>query len=380
MQARRFAGFTMRTECTRCGMPLPLNAPAEVVTCNQCQTEVRVPAALWSYALERFECDERPPAGKMRTEVATVAGFSLQLQVANMKPLCEKCSAEYPVEAVAGDAATDFACTSCGDPASTWPAPDWLRKGVPTLRQIISTDPGGATAATGQALDGQLTEEPAPVAMACPQCAGSLRITAKHERIVPCQFCNTDVFLPDEVWRRLHPVKTVQWWFASFEGRTALEAQRDADEAQMRADKAAAKERAAAAFKVVPWVWIPALAFVAWNIFTVAMIIGGVRKAAAEPYVWASVAAYTGAVAASAWPIAIASGGSWVKNLVGLWLLGAVAMSPPVAGMVSGLIVLAFAAGKKNTADPASGVGRPLAVVYLAHCLFMQVMFFTHAV
>jgi hypothetical protein len=46
---------------------------------------------------------------------------------------------------------------------------------------------------------------------------------------VPCQYCKTDVYLPDDLWRRLHPVKTMAPWFVRFEGRSRAELARAAE-------------------------------------------------------------------------------------------------------------------------------------------------------
>jgi len=56
-----------------------------------------------------------------------------------------------------------------------------------------------------------------------------------------CRFCQTDVYLPDEVWRRLHPVATVQEWFIRFEGKTRAE--RAAEEEAEREAKRARREQ-----------------------------------------------------------------------------------------------------------------------------------------
>jgi hypothetical protein len=55
-----------------------------------------------------------------------------------------------------------------------------------------------------------------PVAFQCPCCSGSLIIDGK-ERTVVCSFCDTQVYLPDDLWRTLHPVKKKRRWFLLFD-------------------------------------------------------------------------------------------------------------------------------------------------------------------
>jgi len=55
-----------------------------------------------------------------------------------------------------------------------------------------------------------------PVAYSCPQCAGSLMIDGT-DRLVKCSYCETRVYLPDDLWLRLHPAKKKSRWFIGFE-------------------------------------------------------------------------------------------------------------------------------------------------------------------
>ena len=52
-----------------------------------------------------------------------------------------------------------------------------------------------------------------PVMMSCLHCGGALEITSETSRIVACQYCDTDHYLPDELWRRLHPLKKRTPWY-----------------------------------------------------------------------------------------------------------------------------------------------------------------------
>jgi LSD1 subclass zinc finger protein len=380
----RYAGFTLRTECTSCGMPLPLDRPAREVLCSQCQKTVAIPSPVWEWLVGAFEGDHRPLPGKMLTLTETVAGFRLHAQIANIVPRCEHCAAAYPVSELDPDQGRDFACTGCGDPASAWPAPDWLRHMVPTARQIISTDPGGATTPEGRPLDSSVEESVKPVAMPCPQCSGSLRITAEHERVITCQYCSTDVFLPDEIWRRLHPVKTVQWWYARYEGKTAEEKAADRQAAERAADLERKKRRAAIARQMLPVSWMMAVLFTLYQLAVPVLLYK--RSALAGTFgsaggaTWAialfSAGLYLIAMVACTRPMAVAHGGSWRNHAMG-YGIGGLIFAPPVAGVIFALIALAlFALGRRNPDEPASGVGRPIAIVYVALAILPQSLFF----
>jgi hypothetical protein len=68
-------------------------------------------------------------------------------------------------------------------------------------------------------------ESSRPIVMSCPNCAGALSISAASERIMNCGFCSTEVYVPDAVWKRLHPVGETEEWFAGFEGPTLKQLQ-----------------------------------------------------------------------------------------------------------------------------------------------------------
>lgn len=382
MTSRRYAGFTLRTECSNCGMPLPLDRPTRQATCGQCHAEITLPEEVWHHVLELFESDARPEPTRMFSKSEAISGFNVHFQVANTPPCCEKCGTRYPLGELAADAAQDFACTSCGDPASVWPAPGWLRQRVPTLARLVSTDPGGATAPEGQPLDPQVTEEPKPVAMACPQCAGALSVTASHERIIPCLFCGADIFLPDEVWRRLHPVKTVQWWFACFEGKTAEQKREDREAAELAAERKRKKQRADRAFAVQKWAWLAVAPFVAWQLVLAVVLYSGTIDSGVVPYLAVSAGLYTVAVVASAWVIAIADAGSTFKTAFWFWIGGVVAFSPPVAGLIFGLLglVLILKKDERTPDKPALGVGRPMGIAYMAYCFGAQSVFIANII
>jgi hypothetical protein len=71
-----------------------------------------------------------------------------------------------------------------------------------------------------------------------------LMITAADERVIECRYCTTSVFLPDELWRRLHPAKTMLAWTVTHTGDPLLTAEALAE--QQRERERAERERAAA--------------------------------------------------------------------------------------------------------------------------------------
>lgn len=227
----RFGMFTARMECPRCGHPVPLSGPTQTTSCPTCLNEVDVPAGVWLELLDsQFDTlHERLRPGTTQAGTVEVRGLRVRFEVAKNRPVCEKCSAPFSVDALKGRT-QDFSCTHCGDRASTEPIPGWIRKMVPTAVQLYSIDPS-------EEKDGTL-DAPAkgaqPILLGCPSCGSSLTITGASERLLPCNYCHKEVYLPDEVWRRLHPVKTAQPFYVRFDG---VSSSARAQQAQNLADK-----------------------------------------------------------------------------------------------------------------------------------------------
>jgi hypothetical protein len=245
--------------------------PAHEAFCSHCQRETALPAQAFADLLYAFDDHHEALAeGQSITHSREANGLPITASFRRLvKPLCEKCGAPYREERIADGESRDIFCSSCGDPASTTVVPAWLRERVPQARQIVSVDAGAAKLAAGESGSAPLpeveTEATRPIVMACPQCGGSLRITSETSRLLPCQFCRTDVYLPDAVWLRLHPARTVREWFVRFDGptRPEIQRQREADayaagQAQRAIDEQA-RDVAVETAKRVAYRWLGAL-------------------------------------------------------------------------------------------------------------------------
>lgn len=59
---------------------------------------------------------------------------------------------------------------------------------------------------------GKLPSSSKPILFTCPSCAGNLEIDGT-DRMISCKFCNSQIYLPDDLWFRLHPAKEVERWY-----------------------------------------------------------------------------------------------------------------------------------------------------------------------
>ncbi len=223
MEARTGA-FTLRVDCPACGLPVPLNAPTKSAHCHACTKDFDVPALIFVRLLMRFDDlpDETTPFADGAH--ANIDGVEAHATRTSKTPECGSCGKALVIAEPPSDALTKITCASCSAEAIGFPAPAWLTEMVSTARYVIVTDATAAPdAKSADAKDDAVKSDAdaeRPIALPCTQCGAPLHVTKESERTIPCEFCKTDVYLPDELWRRLHPVKTMSPWFVRFVGQS----------------------------------------------------------------------------------------------------------------------------------------------------------------
>jgi len=198
-----------------------VNGASQAVHCAACQADAPVPDGLWNWLFSNLDDahdtmidgDMKQIAPKIEGVVAYHCTYTRRL------PRCDKCAATLPLD-IPTNVERDVFCTACGDGASVYPAPEWLRSFFPNAQQITSIDRGAGPDAPRAVPLGAVTEAPKPIVMPCPQCGGALQLGGDAERVTKCRYCTADVYLPDDLWKRLHPVRVVREWFVRFDGET----------------------------------------------------------------------------------------------------------------------------------------------------------------
>ena len=234
----RYGVFILRTDCSSCGQPMPLNGPQQVVECAACGHVSRFGPERWKSLLEDLdnEYDEYGWADSSNSTVMTGDG-TFNLQVGRQVPHCPACHKSIPSFEIEVGTDEDLTCAKCGQKVSTFPAPEWLREVMPSARQIYGAERVGGSAPPG-AVEVETPEASRPVVMQCPQCGGALKVTIESERLVPCGYCVVDVYLPDDLWRRLHPVKTADRWIVRFEGKSIGQLEEEEERAEVGEERA----------------------------------------------------------------------------------------------------------------------------------------------
>lgn len=190
--------------CTECGSDYPVNGLVKTVRCTRCGDIQRLSHKFWNEYVQKCAGGARTPGTWNRRGV--MDGFMVTCHA--LPPLCRKCFSLIGMDALntAWQAAqaggrTNIFCTQCGEAHSARKPPDWALQIFPDAVFLI----GEVTGEAGP-------EASKPVIFKCPSCLAALEI-AGEKRIVRCRYCESDVYLPDDLWLHFNPSsKRARWW------------------------------------------------------------------------------------------------------------------------------------------------------------------------
>jgi Zn finger protein HypA/HybF involved in hydrogenase expression len=257
-----YASIEILTKCSECGHPAPINGLVRKVHCNTCQSDFTVGPKTWTMFLEDIQ-NAVTFEGGMSTNYLS---HGTTVEAAPSLPRCAACGASFAREALDACSADSLACPSCKKPMPCGAAPEWAAALNPCLKALfggeMETQAGAEVDLSGRG--------DKPVLFKCPGCGGTVKITTQSDRLMTCEFCNADVYIPDDLWLRLHPVKKAEPWWVRFEGKTAgaleyeqksrnfLEGERS--ETLSREEAAVEQSREEGRHKVLVWTIIGVLA------------------------------------------------------------------------------------------------------------------------
>ena len=197
----------IRGRCHKCGQPAMVNAAVLEMTCASCQASIAIPRTEWIIALGRIvkEAADGSSCSGLAMPLGEVVEPNVVWEIE--APRCGKCSATLEMsDAVERAGGGSSFCVSCGTKTS--------------LRNLHPELTGMAVVAVGEdpdMLPTGLTGTPPPSStrparFPCPGCGASLPVDGTA-RSVSCEYCRTQAFLPDELWRRFHPATTLRRWY-----------------------------------------------------------------------------------------------------------------------------------------------------------------------
>jgi protein-arginine kinase activator protein McsA len=200
------------TDCKKCGLPLPINGPLRKVICNHCLNEIKLELIKWT---EQVAWTAMRGGNLLRLSSYDCTGIKTKQYLCSICPKCES-EIHFNTELLGKD--TVISCPECAEEIETFPAPDWLKEELNMVVQVISTARESRVPQNASILK---TDQKAvkPILFLCPGCGATLKVLSETSRLMPCGHCNSEVYLPDIIWKRLHPISIVIPWTIIYEGR-----------------------------------------------------------------------------------------------------------------------------------------------------------------
>jgi hypothetical protein len=209
MATRNYQTFTALMQCGHCGGGLPLQGPMRTVQCSACRGNNEFePERIATYLHIAAEGFTEETIGEIKLKYFW-----------DGHP-CPGCGSPVDLTQIPVGVESSTPCAKSGVPILSFPPPPWLKEQLPGLVQVYGAerDPADMPASGTPLAVGEEKPKAKPIVTACPQCNGSLNVTAESPRTMTCTFCGASVFLPEELWRMLHPVKRVAPWSIAYDG------------------------------------------------------------------------------------------------------------------------------------------------------------------
>lgn len=188
-----------------------------MTTCVHCQQSVQVPKKEWESALiglnllKMLKAKEGESVHEPTLSENTARG--LDGSIVKSVPRCLRCETALPTPPHAGEQffneRVTSDCGACGFENVFEVPRTTIRLSQCTITHVSATE--GQTTPEGNAVLPD-TEAVKPITMGCPSCGGALHFTVESSRTTACTYCAASVYIPDGLWRQLHPVKKAQYW------------------------------------------------------------------------------------------------------------------------------------------------------------------------
>ena len=203
-------------ECHGCRIAIPLNGVVASALCYHCGEANAFDARFWASALASGTFASALELGVGETQTTDLPN-GLRVEMSRRTPWCERCKGgAIDLTNIATFAAHgSCACTACGQLIPVRRADAVCTACNAGARFVVNEQAPGAA---GQSLQARTK----PVVFQCMSCGGSLHVDGA-KRLVTCEFCKNDNYLPDGLWQILNPVPKPQTFFLVCEYENSAE-------------------------------------------------------------------------------------------------------------------------------------------------------------
>lgn len=199
------------SNCRKCGFPLPLNAVTDKILCRYCDSYNEINYEKWRDIIsqEYTEC-ERSNNYETKSMSAFATGTKVMIDYEKSNVICIACNNILTDEVFDDiDQNKDYECMNCESKIFIRKVPKEIKSVFPGATFIVGEDPHqiGGVESKFKEDDGSK-----PVLLRCPSCASNLKIDGT-KRLIACEFCSSNIYLPDDLWFELHPPRKTKSWF-----------------------------------------------------------------------------------------------------------------------------------------------------------------------
>lgn len=206
-----FAHIKAKTKCPECSNPIFINGPTETVFCPNCMIEIKNIKSEILYCVRHcYDNIKEKPMKERRYEDILTSAFSYNY--GNNPPKCSECGEKIPIKKLVEQENKkhwNIKCEKCDNLIPVSRIPKWIRKKIPFARITINAKleqsiPKNIETSNNIEIEG--------ITLSCPKCGASLDVDGT-KRAIECKYCSTSVYIPDNMWLRLHPViKAIEWY------------------------------------------------------------------------------------------------------------------------------------------------------------------------
>ncbi|MCX6163283.1 MAG: hypothetical protein NTU73_00195 [Ignavibacteriae bacterium] len=202
--------FEIKTTCKNCGNPISINAFVNEIFCESCNGKNIFTQKLWkSIVMENINEAEDFQDGEGQNSKTFTGEYEFSLLFGKQKARCSKCKTTIPEDVLESFNKDNYTCPQCNNNISVRIPDKFISQIVPAAKLIVGED---ANQFKTEITEFKKPEDIKPVIFTCPACAANLEVDGS-KRMINCKFCDSKVYLPDDLWHELHPVKTVNRWY-----------------------------------------------------------------------------------------------------------------------------------------------------------------------
>ena len=190
--------------CTECGASTPVNGVADSVLCSTCQHPIQLTQHNWLGLLDDFvEQGLLGTEGEIQDTKVLSSFGEFTIWYGRCRPICPSCDSKLSEEELQA-LKEPACCPSCGKPLGVRVPAPWFGGVCPDPRYLV--------AETLEAPRAEVETDEGALTIFCMSCGGTLEISG-DKRAVECQYCQSENFIPDQIWLRLHPAATKAPWY-----------------------------------------------------------------------------------------------------------------------------------------------------------------------